>query len=86
MKQPDSFIKMVNKAVGNPPNGPARMGITNIGAAKLLYREHRAVVRMVKRVKATAPLHKGVSPTEPMVVAYRIACSDILAALDRRVR
>ena len=49
MKKMDQFEKMVNRCVGNPDNGPSRMGITNAGAATLLRRQHAAYVRLVEK-------------------------------------
>ena len=49
MKKMDQFEKMVNRCVGNPDNGPSRMGITNAGAATLLRRQHAVYVQLVEK-------------------------------------
>ena len=80
MKQPDRCARLVDKLVGNH-DGVQRMGITNAGAAELLRREHRAVVRLVQ---AQERYGMGSYIMLPKASDAWINIEELLAALARR--
>jgi cysteine sulfinate desulfinase/cysteine desulfurase-like protein len=82
MKKPDRFARMVDKLVGNH-DGVQRMGITNAGAALLLRRQHRAVVRLVKQQERYG---MGVHIMMPKQYGIWINAEELLAALNRRAK
>lgn len=82
----ERWVKMVEKAIPRTAKYlPGDPSVSAIEAAKLLVRQHRAFVRMVRRIRADANAKKCRSGGELNIqLGRRYACDDILAALARQ--
>lgn len=74
MVEPYSYVPVC------PPQG--RPVIVSEIAVKLLARQHAGFVRLVKYHRATVPV--AGQEKDPRVIAYQLACNDILAALAKQ--